>query len=210
MFWLVFLIVLWGIVHSLLASLGFKNFLRRALGNGFMKFYRLLYNLFAVISIVPVLYLMLVLPDRTLYQMPFPWNYLLRVGQVISVLLLLVAVLQSDALSFVGLRQLVEEDEKNDLVITGFYRFVRHPLYTLGLLILWLSPVMSMNSFTVYMALTVYIIIGAVFEERKLQRQFGQEYINYKSVTPMLLPGWSKASRQRGNDAGTNKFSPPS
>ena len=29
MFWLIFIIALWGIVHSLLASISFKNFLRR-------------------------------------------------------------------------------------------------------------------------------------------------------------------------------------
>jgi protein-S-isoprenylcysteine O-methyltransferase Ste14 len=189
MFWLIFAIALWGIVHSLLASIGFKNYLRRTLGDRLMKFYRLFYNIFAVISILPVLYLMVVLPDRTLYQVPSPWSYLMRAGQVISLLLLFVAVLQTDVLSFVGLRQLMEEEKKGDLVIDGLYRFVRHPLYTFGLGILWLSPTMTLNSFIVYAALTVYILIGIIFEERKLVREFGQEYSNYKSITPMLIPG---------------------
>lgn len=189
MFWLVFTIAMWGIVHSLLASIGFKNFLRQTFGEGFMKFYRLLYNIFAVISILPVLYLTVVLPDKILYQVPSPWSYAIRAGQVISVLLLLVAVLQTDVLSFVGLRQLVEEEKKGDLVINGLYRFVRHPLYTFSLGILWLSPSMTVNSFIVFAALTIYILIGIIFEERKLLREFGQEYAAYKSITPMLLPG---------------------
>lgn len=189
MFWLVFTIAMWGIVHSLLASIGFKNFLRQTFGEGFMKFYRLLYNIFAVISILPVLYLTVVLPDKILYQVPAPWSYAIRAGQVISVLLLLVAVLQTDVLSFVGLRQLVEEEKKGDLVINGLYRFVRHPLYTFSLGILWLSPSMTVNSFIVFAALTIYILIGIIFEERKLLREFGQEYAAYKSITPMLLPG---------------------
>jgi protein-S-isoprenylcysteine O-methyltransferase Ste14 len=132
---------------------------------------------------------MVVLPDRTLYQVPSPWSYLLRAGQVVSVLLLFVVVWQTDMLSFVGLRQLVDEEKKGDLVISGLYRFVRHPLYTLSLGILWLSPSMTVNSFVVYAALTVYILIGIVFEERKLLREFGQEYAAYKSITPMLIPG---------------------
>ncbi|MGB8980815.1 MAG: isoprenylcysteine carboxylmethyltransferase family protein [Anaerolineales bacterium] len=189
MFWLIFFIVLWGIVHSMLASLGFKDFLRRTLGNGFMKFYRLLYNLFAVLSVLPALYLMVSLPDRPLYAVPAPWSYLLRAGQAVSALLLLVAVLQTDVLSFVGLRQLVEKEEKSALVKNGLYRIVRHPLYTFSLLILWLSPAMTVNSFIVYTALTIYIVIGAVFEERKLLREFGQEYQEYRSATPMLIPG---------------------
>ena len=189
MFWLIFATVLWGVVHSLLASIGFKNFLRRILGNRFMNFYRLLYNIFALVSILPILYLMVSLPDKTLYQAPVPWSYLMRAGQVLSVLFLFIAVLQTDVLSFAGLRQLFQEEETGSLVTSGLYRSVRHPLYTFSLLILWLSPSMSINAFIVYAAFTVYILIGIVFEERKLVREFGNVYLEYKSRTPMLFPG---------------------
>jgi methanethiol S-methyltransferase len=189
MFWLIIVIALWGIIHSVLASVGFKSFLGRTLGEGWMKFYRLLYNVFAVISFAPVLYLMISLPNRSLYQAAPPWSYLMFAGQAISAVLLLVAVLQTDLLSFVGLRQLIQQEKKGDLVTSGLYHFVRHPLYTFSLLVLWLSPSMSLNSFVVYVALTAYILIGVVFEERKLLREFGQKYESYKSVTPMLIPG---------------------
>ena len=189
MFWLIFATVLWGVVHSLLASIGFKNFLRRILGNRFMNFYRLLYNIFALVSILPILYLMVSLPDKTLYQAPVPWSYLMRAGQALSALFLFIAVLQTDALSFAGLRQLFQEEETGSLVTSGLYRSVRHPLYTFSLLILWLSPSMSINAFIVYAAFTVYILIGIVFEERKLVREFGNVYLEYKSRTPMLFPG---------------------
>lgn len=189
MFWLIFVIALWGLIHSLLASVGFKDFLRRMFGNGFMRSYRLLYNIFAVISFLPVLYLLVTLPDRLLYRIPAPWSYVMFAGQVVSLVLLGIAVLQTDLLSFVGLRQLIKEEEAGDLVINGLYRYVRHPLYTFSLLLLWLSPSVSVNLFVVYIALTVYILIGIFFEERKLLRAFGQKYAHYRSVTPMLIPG---------------------
>lgn len=189
MIWLLLAIVLWGVLHSFLASHGAKDFFRRTLGDGFMRLYRLLYNLFAAISFLPILYLMVTLPDRVLYSIPAPFNYLMRLGQGISVVLLVVAVLQTDLLSFVGLRQILAEETKGSLMTGGLYRYVRHPLYTFSLLILWLSPTMTLNSFIVYLALTIYILIGIVFEERKLLREFGQEYANYHSVTPMLIPG---------------------
>lgn len=189
MLWLILSIALWGFVHSFLASFGFKDFLRRMLGDGFMKFYRLLYNIFAVVSIAPVLYLAAVLPDRDLYGIPTPWNYLMMAGQGISALLLLVAVLQTDVLSFVGLRQLFEEERTGRLVTAGLYRIVRHPLYTFSLLVLWLSPKVSLNSFILYLSLTAYILIGISFEERNLLREFGEDYVRYKTVTPMLIPG---------------------
>ena len=195
MFWLVFTIALWGILHSLLASLGFKNFIRRALGARFMKLYRLLYNILAVVSAVPVLYLMVSLPDQMLYRIPAPWSYWMRAGQVLSLVFLFVAVLQTDLLSFAGWRQLVEEEKPGSLVTSGLYRSVRHPLYTFSLLILWLSPSMSINTFVIYAALTIYVLMGIIFEERKLVREFGKDYADYKSSTPMLFPGW----KFRGN-----------
>ncbi len=188
MLWLILSIALWGIVHSIMASLSFKKFLRRALGNGFMRAYRLFYNIFSVTSFAPILYLMFVLPNKGLYQVPFPWNILMLAGQGMSVIFLFVTVLQTDILSFAGLRQFVEEERQGNLVTGGFYRHIRHPLYTFGLLILWLSPSVTVNSLIVYLSLTVYILMGAYFEERKLLREFGQAYADYKASTPMLIP----------------------
>jgi methanethiol S-methyltransferase len=189
MLWLIITIALWGLIHSLLASMSFKRLLRKTLGDGFMKFYRVLYNIFAVMSIAPILYLMVSLPNPILYQVPAPWKYLMLAGQGASVLFLLIAVLQTDLLSFAGLRQLMKAEKPGNLITGGLYRMVRHPLYTFSLLILWLSPSMTVNSFVVYIALTTYVLIGIIFEERKLLREYGNDYANYKLTTPMLLPG---------------------
>ena len=172
-----------------MASLKFKDMLRRILGSGGVKFYRLFYNVFSVISIAPIFYLMIALPDQDFYQIPPPWSYLMFAGSGISVLLLFVTVLQTDVLSFVGLRQLFQEEQPGKLVTRGFYRMVRHPLYTFGLLALWLSSSVSLNAFIVYVGLTLYILVGIYFEERKLLREFGQAYADYQSTTPMLIPG---------------------
>jgi protein-S-isoprenylcysteine O-methyltransferase Ste14 len=190
MLWLILAIGLWGMIHSLLASLSLKNFLRRTLGAGFMKFYRLLYNLFSVVSFGFILYLMITLPDKNLYQVSSPWSHLMLAGQAIAAFFLLAAVFQTDMLAFAGLRQLVEEERTGKLVTNGLYRFVRHPLYTFSLLILWLSPNVTVNSFILYLALTLYVLVGVFFEERKLLREFGKDYANYRAVTPMLIPGF--------------------
>ena len=188
--WLILSVITWGLFHSLTASLWFKDLLRRTFGDGFMRFYRLLYNIFSAVSMAPVLYLMLALPDRELYRIPAPWNLFMRVGQGLAALLLLASLLQTDVLSFAGLRQLLEEERPGTLVTGGFYQLVRHPLYTFALLLLWLSPSVSLNSFIVYLSFTIYILVGIFFEERKLLREFGQAYADYKSATPMLIPGF--------------------
>jgi protein-S-isoprenylcysteine O-methyltransferase Ste14 len=187
--WLITAIAAWGVVHSLLASLGAKGAFQRRLGRGPMRLYRLAYNLIAVVSLLPVLWLLRVLPDQPLYRVPAPWSYLMLAGQGLAALLLLAGVLQTDTLSFVGLRQILERERSSRLVTRGLYRYVRHPLYSAGLLLLWLTPVMSVNLFTAYLGLTAYILIGAAFEERKLLREFGSEYSDYRSKTPMLIPG---------------------
>ena len=155
-----------------------------------MIYYRLAYNIFSLISFIPILWLMVVLPDRVLYRIPAPWTFLTLAGQLLAVGILIIGVLQTGALSFVGFRQLLEGKERpSQLVTSGLYRWVRHPLYAAGLLFIWLTPVVSRNTLVVMVAATVYIILGALFEERKLEREFGQAYAEYKASTPMLIPG---------------------
>ena len=189
MFQIIFALAIWGLVHSFLASLAVKDFTRRTFGAGFMRLYRLTYNIFSVISFTPVLWLVATLPDHNVYSVSAPWNYLMLVGQGLAALGLLVAVLQMDSLHFVGLRQLFEEDKPGELVTSGFYKLVRHPIYTFSLLFLWLTSTMTVNSLTFYIGATMYFLIGAYFEERKLLREFGSVYAEYKAVTPMLIPG---------------------
>jgi protein-S-isoprenylcysteine O-methyltransferase Ste14 len=179
-------LALWGMVHSILAS----NFAKDMIGNA--SFYRLGYNVFAITSFAPILYLMKTLPDQPVYQVPAPWSMVMLVGQILAALMLLAAFLQTDSLSFVGLRQLFEKEKSGQLVTRGLYRIVRHPLYTFGLLFVWLTSTVTQNSLTVYLGATVYTLIGAYFEERKLLREFGDEYAEYKKNTSMLIPRFGK------------------
>lgn len=187
MFILLLALAIWGVVHSFLASHLAKDLF--SLKAGSMDFYRLAYNIFAVLSFASILYLMATLPNQDVYQVSAPWSYLMLGGQAFSALMLFVAFMQTDSLSFVGLRQLFEQEKTGALVTRGLYRVVRHPLYTFGLLFIWLSPTVSQNSLTVYIGATLYTLVGAYFEERKLLREFGDAYSAYKKSTPMLIPG---------------------
>jgi protein-S-isoprenylcysteine O-methyltransferase Ste14 len=188
-FILLFALTVWGIVHSVLASHSVKDMIRGTLGTDLARFYRLGYNVFSAVSFAPILYLMTDLPNKPVYQIPAPWNIFMFGGQLIAALLLFIAFLQTDLLSFIGLRQLFEEDKTGPMVTRGFYRFVRHPLYTFGLLFIWLAPTVTQNSLAVYVGATIYTLVGAYFEEQKLLRDFGESYAEYKRRTPMLIPG---------------------
>lgn len=186
-FILLLALALWGVIHSFLASHFAKDMIPAKIGD--MNLYRLGYNIFAVISFAPILYLMSTLPNKPVYQMASPWNLLMFGGQLLCVLFLLIALLQTDTLSFMGLRQLFEKESTGALVTRGLYHVVRHPLYTFSLLFIWLTPTVTQNSLTVYMGATIYTLVGAYFEEKKLLRDFGEAYAEYKRRTPMLIPG---------------------
>lgn len=188
MFWILPAVLFWGFFHSFNATHGVKEFWRRTFGDGFMKFYRLAYNVIAVLTFLPILVLLLLLPDHTIYRIPPPWSYLMMAGRVFFALCLLAAVFQFGILYFIGLRQLAERAGDRKLVTTGLYGFVRHPFYTFFLLFLWLTPTLTINLLVVYLGLTIYIQIGIYFEERKLLREFGEEYEVYRAATPMLFP----------------------
>ena len=188
MIWIILAIAAWGVIHSWLASLEAKEAMRGRLGESAMRLYRLAYNVFSVLSFIPVLLLVGLLPDGVLYVMPSPWRYLMIAGQLLSILCIVLALLQVDAASFIGIRQVIHDERASQLVTGGFYRWVRHPLYLFGLLILWLTPAMTRNLLVAFIALSLYLIIGAMFEERKLLREFGPPYAEYRARTPMLIP----------------------
>lgn len=196
--WLVLLAAgLYGLVHSILASLWAKARAKRALGDHSERWYRLAYNVFAVLSLTPVVALPALLPDRGLYHVPSPWLYLTLAGQGLAVLTLGVGLLHTGVWSFLGVRQLFQpaKEEPPELVVRGLYRWVRHPLYTAGLLFIWLLPVMTINLLALNLGLTLYIVVGAVFEERKLVREFGQAYVDYQGRVPMLVPFLTRTRR---------------
>jgi len=189
-FLIILAVFLYGLVHSLLALPWAKRRARQWFGPAADRWYRLGYNLFGVISLLPVLALPALLPDQTLYTIPIPWTYLALAGQAAAVVMLVVGVKQTGAWKFLGLQQAFAPEDQSPprLVLTGLYRWVRHPLYTAGLLFIWLIPVMTANLLALNIGLTIYLIIGALFEERKLVREFGEVYIQYRKVTPMLIP----------------------
>ncbi len=183
-------VAVYGALHSLLASNMVKQSFRRAFGQTSDRFYRLFFNIVGGLSFLPVLAIAALDPGQTLYQLTRPWVLLTSAGQALAALLLLLGLLQTDSLHFLGLRQIShpKASEQSELVINGLYCHVRHPLYTAGLLFIWLTPVMTTSVLALNLGLTLYIIIGSIFEERRLVGEFEQAYIDYQSRVPRLIP----------------------
>jgi protein-S-isoprenylcysteine O-methyltransferase Ste14 len=181
---------LYAALHSLLASLPVKQRAKRILGPTTDRWYRLAYNIFAVVTLLPLFPLLVLLPDKTLYIILAPWRWLMIAGQLLALAGLGVAFLQTEPFHFLGLAQLFAKQpaEINSFSVHGFYNRVRHPLYFFSLLFLWLTPVMSVNLLVTYLLITVYFYIGSVYEEKRLLAKFGATYQDYQRRVPRLLP----------------------
>jgi methanethiol S-methyltransferase len=191
-FWLILLAVLvYGLLHSVLASIKIKAQAGHWLGPATDRWYRLVYNFVAVITLLPVLILPVILIDKGIYTIPFPWVLVTLTIQALAGIVLIIGWRQTGISSFLGLQQafLPEDLTPPRLVTDGLYCYVRHPLYSAGLVIIWLIPIMTWNLLALIIGLTAYVFIGAYYEERKLLSEFGEAYAAYRRQTPMLVPG---------------------
>ena len=98
-----------------------------------------------------------------------------------------------------GLRQTYLELAKKPYTplkfkVSAFYKYVRHPLYFGGIVGLWATPKMSATHLIFAVLLTTYFVIGALFEEVDLRKEFGEQYRNYMKATPMIVPFLKRTS----------------
>jgi protein-S-isoprenylcysteine O-methyltransferase Ste14 len=176
-----------------MASNTVKDLSATVLGATSTRFYRLVFNTGAGISFIPILIMVVFFPDRHIYTVTLPGAVFLLGGQIFAILMLLFSLFQTGAGEFLGIRQVFSDKHSSSqkMVVKGFYRYVRHPLYSAGMLFIWFSPYMTQNILTLNIGITLYFLIGTFFEERRLVKDFGQQYLDYKDRTPRFIPRFS-------------------
>jgi protein-S-isoprenylcysteine O-methyltransferase Ste14 len=83
-------------------------------------------------------------------------------------------------------------------VVRGPFRWVRHPLYSAVIILLWATPEMSPGRLELAALWTLWILVGALLEERDLVIEFGETYRQYCNQVPMLIPWRGPAPVQLG------------
>ena len=56
---------------------------------------------------------------------------------------------------------------------------------------IWSTAHMSMTQFMLSIGLTLYIFIGLNYEEKSLEANFGDIYLDYKKRVPGIIPFWT-------------------
>lgn len=197
MIWFLLAFLLWAVVHSLTAARAFKEGVRRRVGErAYAGFYRLFYNLLAFLTFLPILYLLArAVPATVLWRLPRPWALLFLLIQGAGLVGLLVSLWQTDLWHFVGVRQALrylqgapDPAPPVPFVRTGTYALVRHPLYFFSMIVIWFTPLMTLNTLLFNLLATIYFYLGALHEERRLAATFGETYRRYQQEVPAFLP----------------------
>jgi len=158
--------------------------------------YRFFYVILSTVLLIPLFAIYLSLPKDTFFYPSFPYTLLLYSIGAVGLAVGYIASKSYDNDSFLGLKQInlyFKNNEKYyfesaDLVTDkGILGIVRHPYYLAGILLLWGRPLYLKDLIT-NVIFTLYFILGAINEERKLINIFGDAYIKYKRKVPMLIP----------------------
>ena len=85
----------------------------------------------------------------------------------------------------------VTEIENHELIDTGLYKNIRHPGY-LGQLLIFMGTALSFSNWLSVVFMMIPVLIGYInrikVEERFLNKQMGQKYIDYQKRTKRLIP----------------------
>ena len=207
-----------GIVHSLLAA----DWVKARAVDEFRPFYRISYNIWAGLHLGAILLLEWGgFPAKTLFGWPSWMAWTMHGIQALGWILVLVAISGYDLGRFTGISEATEEIRLRDaankpgqptptlddpmtpprpevepLRVDGLNGYMRHPLYTGLLVVLWSR---AFDEFQLATALwgTAYIVIGTRFEERKLRRLYGAPYDRYQAAVPVFFP-WRGRYRPGG------------
>lgn len=196
--------LLFGILHSAAAGKTMKDWVKSRVGERACEgLYRLAYNAFAVITLLPFAILLVFFPGVVLWQMEGTLELVFRIFQIVGMVGLFVSLVQIDLGQFSGLAQLRAYLAKQPLPIPaealqtgGVYRFSRHPLYVFSLLVIWFQPTMTEALFAFNLGATAYFLLGSRLEEKRLIAAFGNDYREYRSKVGWMFPRLRRKSVQ--------------
>jgi len=194
---LIVLWLLWCAVHSLLITTGVKRWVEHRDG-AWLGLYRISYVGFACGSLLPLLWYTATLPQQPLLDPSFSlWLRPIQGLLLLYALVLFIGGLRAYNLrEFLGLRQWQDYRSKRtsnppSFSKTGILRYVRHPWYSGGIALLWSFPGLTDVTLTTRIILSIYLVVGALLEERKLHESLGEPYRAYCREVPMFIP-WKK------------------
>lgn len=81
-------------------------------------------------------------------------------------------------------------EETSELVDTGIFKYIRHPLYSSLLFLTWGILLKQITILLIIISIlsSVFLIITALIDEKECKEYFGEEYRLYMKRTRMFVP----------------------
>ena len=181
--------VLWCFLHSYLITTRTTVWFNKLLG-GKSAYYRISYNLFSLITFLPLFYWQRTISGPIVIPLS-PYLMIFKyIAMVFSVIVIAGSFVSFDIWEFFGTRQTQKKEKGQVIHKHGFYGVVRHPMY-LGTFVFFTASMTDapLPQFLGYLILAIYVIIGTFREDRRLLRELGDIYREYQKEVPMILPG---------------------
>ncbi len=181
----------WCVCHSLLICRTVTAFMRQKLGRGY-AWYRFFFNIFSAITLLPVIYYHFTLPRLEIFAWHGPWRLLQGALLSYALFMFMQGKKNYDMPYFLGIRQVRAyldngKSGKMPFQVKG-RAFVRHPWYSAGIALAWGGGDISDVTLVSKLIISLYFIVGAFLEERKMMAVIGEPYREFCRNTPMLIP----------------------
>ncbi|MEP0712212.1 isoprenylcysteine carboxylmethyltransferase family protein [Algoriphagus sp.] len=174
-------------LHSILAASKLKKIMEGKLGMAY-KWYRLAYSLISLVLFMGIMIQALLIPKTVLIPKSDLTDYL---GYMLAGFGTIIAMKSGKSYSlsqFFGFTPVAKRAQ--ELVISGLYARVRHPLYA-GLVLIFVGYFLFAGTLSAAIhlgCLVLYLPIGIYFEEKNLVIQFGEAYLRYRKEVPVIIP----------------------
>tara|TARA_R110002096_G_scaffold426421_1_gene636214 strand:+ start:105655 stop:106428 length:774 start_codon:yes stop_codon:yes gene_type:complete len=187
------LVALFGIQHTIMADPIFKKWIMRFIPECYER------PLFVAASSIALAFLMWQWRsiDVVVWQVDAIWAQAIIWALFASgFVILFFATFLIDHWHLFGLKQALGRDYEGSVrfVTPSLYKLVRHPMMTGIFIAVWAIPTMTVGHFIFAASMTIYLLVGIRFEEKKLVQELGGQYELYQKNVPALLPNLKKKS----------------
>ena len=183
---------IWCALHSFLIAPPVTAFARKKLGEG-VRFYRLFYNVFSLLTLLPLGAYSFFYQGRAIFKWTGSWAILQYALIVIGLVLLWAGGRHYSLSQFLGFQQIQSGQTgqtltgEGQLDFSGIHQVIRHPWYAAGILMVWGRDI-TWSILLTNLVIDIYFVIGAALEEKKLLTAFGEKYKAYQQQVSMLFP----------------------
>jgi protein-S-isoprenylcysteine O-methyltransferase Ste14 len=159
-----------------------------------------------VLIIMPsIIYLVTILLDK-IYRINILQNNVLKL--IVAILLLIIgfsfgisSIVYQNVIGKGGpveISNIEISPKTKNLVTTGPYRFTRNPML-FGTFLIYFALAILLNSITAVFIVAIFVIFMLIVvvkkEEERLVKDFGNQYVQYRNKTSMIIPWFPKVAK---------------